>query len=225
MDAGRRTVPSPSRRHRLRRHGRGPGRTVHRPWLSGVSGRQEAVDRARTRGRPSPRGGGEPGGGGREGGHAHPGDSGAGELHGDRATGRIDVSNPDSADLEGTGHHSAAERIAEAFADSSVVKALNCVSARQVRAVARGGQPPTVPIAGDDREARRSITRLLRQSGFDTADAGPLANSRWIEGLSHLLRQLGHEEGLGDAVGFRLLRLAPAAPALSDVNEPERRRV
>jgi predicted dinucleotide-binding enzyme len=145
---------------------------------------------------------------------------------GSRLVGKVlvDVSNPEPEDLEDTGHRSAAEVIAEVFTGSSVVKALNCVSARQVRAVARGGRSPTVPITGDDRQAKRSVARLLRRSGFDVADAGPLAGSRWVEGLSHLLRRLGQEEGLGDAVGFHLLRLAPALPSLSEINASEKRR-
>ncbi|WP_440102542.1 NADPH-dependent F420 reductase [Streptosporangium sp. H16] len=142
---------------------------------------------------------------------------------GHRLAGKVlmDVSNPGPADLYGIEHRSAAELIAESFPKSVVVKALNCVSARQVRAVAHGGPAPTVPIAGDDHEAKRSIAQILRQTGFDAADAGPLDSSRWIEGLTELLRRLGHEEGLGDAVGFRLLRLAPTARTATDIREPE----
>ncbi|GAA3119753.1 hypothetical protein GCM10010466_08260 [Planomonospora alba] len=124
----------------------------------------------------------------------------------------VDVSNPLPSDLHGTGYHSAAELIADAFPKSPIVKGLNCVSARQVRAFARGGPPPTVPVTGDDREAKQCVTRLLRTAGFDVADAGPLRNSRWIEGLTELLRRIGQEEGLGDAVGFRLLRLGGEPP-------------
>ncbi|GGL40602.1 NADPH-dependent F420 reductase [Planomonospora parontospora] len=119
----------------------------------------------------------------------------------------LDVSNPTTADLHGTGYHSAAELIADAFPKSSVVKGLNCVSARQIRAFIHGGPPFTVPVTGDEPEAKRCVARILDRAGFDVADAGPLSNSRWIEGLTELLRRIGQEEGLGDAVGFRLLRL------------------
>ncbi|MDF2705267.1 MAG: oxidoreductase coenzyme F420-dependent [Nonomuraea muscovyensis] len=119
----------------------------------------------------------------------------------------VDLSNPAPADLSGSAHDSAAEMLAEHFPKSSIVKALNCVSARRLRMLAHGGPAPTVPIAGDDLAAKRCVTYVLLRLGLDVADAGPLHNSRWIEGLAELLRRLGSEEGLGDAVGFRLLRL------------------
>lgn len=119
----------------------------------------------------------------------------------------VDVSNPTPADLSGSVHDSAGEMLAELFPKSAIVKALNCVSARRLRSLAHGGLAPTVPIAGDDRAAKQCVTYVLRRLGLDVADAGPLRHSRWIEGLAELLRRLGSEEGLGDAVGFRLLRL------------------
>ncbi|MFE3450356.1 NADPH-dependent F420 reductase [Nonomuraea sp. NPDC059194] len=119
----------------------------------------------------------------------------------------VDVSNPAPADLIGSAHDSAGEMLAEHFPKSPIVKALNCVSARRLRMIAHGGQAPTVPIAGDDLAAKQCVTYILRRLGLDVADAGSLRTSKWIEGLAELLRSLGSEEGLGDAVGFRLLRL------------------
>ncbi|WP_433381127.1 NADPH-dependent F420 reductase [Streptosporangium sp. CA-115845] len=119
----------------------------------------------------------------------------------------VDVSNPAPADLGGSPHDSAGEMIAGLFPKCPIVKALNCVSARRLRMLPRGGPAPTVPIAGDDLAAKQCVTYVLRRLGLDVADAGPLRNSKWIEGLAELLRRLGSEEGLGDAVGFRLLRL------------------
>lgn len=119
----------------------------------------------------------------------------------------VDVSNPAPTDLSGSAHDSAGALLADYFPKSSIVKALNCVSARRLRMLVHGGSPPTVPIAGDDLAAKQCVAYVLRRLGLDVADAGPLRNSQWIEGLAHLLRSLGTEEGLGDAVGFRLLRL------------------
>ncbi|MEV4060346.1 NADPH-dependent F420 reductase [Nonomuraea dietziae] len=119
----------------------------------------------------------------------------------------VDVSNPTPADLSASAHDSAGEMLAELLPKSPIVKALNCVSARRLRMLAHGGPAPTVPIAGDDLAAKQCVTYVLRRLGLDVADAGPLCHSKWIEGLAELLRRLGSEEGLGDAVGFRLLRL------------------
>jgi predicted dinucleotide-binding enzyme len=58
-----------------------------------------------------------------------------------------------------------------------VVKAFNHIYASQLTT---DGRPPGTPnrralaIAGDDPEAKRVVTQLLDQFGFDTVDAGPL---------------------------------------------------
>jgi predicted dinucleotide-binding enzyme len=60
---------------------------------------------------------------------------------------------------------------------SKVVKAFNHIYARELTT---DGQPSgstnrrALVIAGDDREAKATVTRLLDQFGFDTVDAGPL---------------------------------------------------
>src|SRR5688572_13557675 len=60
---------------------------------------------------------------------------------------------------------------------SKVVKAFNHIYARELTT---DGQPSgarnrrALVIAGDDAEAKATVTRLLDQFGFDTVDAGPL---------------------------------------------------
>jgi predicted dinucleotide-binding enzyme len=60
---------------------------------------------------------------------------------------------------------------------SKVVKAFNHIYAAELT---KHGQPAGTPnrralaIAGDDREAKATVTHLLDQFGFDTVDAGPL---------------------------------------------------
>jgi 8-hydroxy-5-deazaflavin:NADPH oxidoreductase len=60
---------------------------------------------------------------------------------------------------------------------SKVVKAFNHIYAAELTT---HGQPPgtknrrALVIAGDDREAKAAVTRLLDQFGFDVVDAGPL---------------------------------------------------
>jgi predicted dinucleotide-binding enzyme len=63
------------------------------------------------------------------------------------------------------------------LARSKVVKAFNHIYAAELT---KHGQPAgskdrrALAIAGDDREAKKTVTRLLDQFGFDTVDAGPL---------------------------------------------------
>src|SRR5918999_2427595 len=82
----------------------------------------------------------------------------------------IDPSNPGFGRLppESNGV-SAGELVACAMPGSGVVKALNCLSARQVAQVAKqsgSGLTPTVPIAGDDVQAKRTVRSILERVGF-----------------------------------------------------------
>lgn len=119
----------------------------------------------------------------------------------------IDVSNPGGQNL--LGHNSAAELIACLLPGSAVVKALNCVSARQLANIERNGVTLTVPIAGDSPLAKQKVRSIIEPAGLDVADAGGLPGSRWIEALAQLLMSLGRQADVGDAVGFRLHRLTP----------------
>jgi 8-hydroxy-5-deazaflavin:NADPH oxidoreductase len=67
---------------------------------------------------------------------------------------------------------------------SKVVKAFNHIYAAELTT---HGQPPGTPnrralvIAGNDAAAKATVTRLLDQFGFDTVDAGPLAEGWRIQ--------------------------------------------
>jgi predicted dinucleotide-binding enzyme len=69
------------------------------------------------------------------------------------------------------------ELLQEHLPRSKVVKAFNHIYASQLTT---DGLPAgtknrrALVIAGDDREAKAAVTRLLDQFGFDTVDAGPL---------------------------------------------------
>lgn len=67
---------------------------------------------------------------------------------------------------------------------SKVVKAFNHIHAVQLTTDGRPAGTPNrraLVIAGDDAEANAVVTRLLDQFGFDTVDAGPLAESWRIQ--------------------------------------------
>lgn len=62
--------------------------------------------------------------------------------------------------------------------DSKVVKAFNNIFFRHLAASARPSGSPersVLPIAGDDAEAKRTVTSLLDTLGYDAFDVGPLA--------------------------------------------------
>jgi predicted dinucleotide-binding enzyme len=123
----------------------------------------------------------------------------------------VDVTNPISPDHRSLtiGHiYSGAEEIARQFPAARVVKAFNAVFAEVY-----AGQNPqidgrtiTIFFAGDNPHAKASVRELITGLGFDAVDAGPLANSRYLEPLSLLNIHLGRVLGFGTQIGFSLLR-------------------
>lgn len=70
--------------------------------------------------------------------------------------------------------------VAKHFAASKVVKAFNAILAADLETPAPLPGPDqrrALPIAGDDAEAKQVVAGLQDEFGFDTVDAGPLADS------------------------------------------------
>lgn len=61
-------------------------------------------------------------------------------------------------------------------------------------------------IAGDDVEAKRTVSGLAQDLGFDVVDAGPLRNARSLEHVAVLWIHLAMVGGLGRDIAFKLLR-------------------
>lgn len=72
------------------------------------------------------------------------------------------------------------ELLARQLPRSRVVKAFNAIRAVDLERDGRPAGAPdrrALPVAGDDGDAKAIATRLLDQFGFDTVDAGALADS------------------------------------------------
>ena len=119
--------------------------------------------------------------------------------YGDALAGKviIDMSNdfaPDGTGLltpEGT---SAAQDIARAApASAHVVKAFNAIFGN---ALAQD-RPLDVLIAGDDAQAKASVSTFIETLGLRPLDAGPLAMARWLEGTGLVMVGLGRH-GVGN---------------------------
>ncbi len=142
----------------------------------------------------------------------------------------VDITNPfkeggsfEQYDLRGS---SGAEQI-QAFApEARVVKAWNHIYSAVIRRSPDfGGVAATVFVAGDDAEAKALVSGLVRDLGYDPADAGPLASSRYLEPLAGLMTTLDRLSG-GELVhGLRLLRRARrvTAPAAVGAGAPATR--
>src|SRR5262249_26090766 len=78
------------------------------------------------------------------------------------------------------------ERLQREFRDARFVKALNSAgNACMVNPSFEGGRP-TMFICGNDDEAKRTVTGLLDQLGWETADMGKAESARAIEPLCML---------------------------------------
>jgi predicted dinucleotide-binding enzyme len=63
----------------------------------------------------------------------------------------------------------------------------------------------TLFVAGDDAGAKEQVLALGKGMGFDSVDAGPLQNARWLETLGYLNIQLGYMLKMGTQIGFKLV--------------------
>ena len=75
------------------------------------------------------------------------------------------------------------ERLQREYPAARFVKAFNSVgNARMVNPVLKGG-PPTMFICGNDQDAKRIVTAVLDQFGWETEDMGTVEAARAIEPL------------------------------------------
>jgi predicted dinucleotide-binding enzyme len=105
----------------------------------------------------------------------------------------IDITNPISPDATGlvTPHGSSgAQEIAKAApAGAHVVKAFNTLFSGVLAAGSAEGRPLDVFIAGDDAQAKASVSTFIESLGLRALDAGELSMARAIENVAML--QLG----------------------------------
>ena len=123
----------------------------------------------------------------------------------------IDITNPLTPDYMGLtiGHGtSAAEQIAQAIPGAEVVKGFNTLFAQVLAAGADFGdsRKATVFLASDSERARQTAKALAESMGFETLDAGPLKNARYLEPVAGLNIYFGYGAGMGTTVAPTWLR-------------------
>jgi hypothetical protein len=98
------------------------------------------------------------------------------------------------------------ERLQKAFPAAHFVKAFNSVGAAQMVNPHFAGGKPTMFICGDHDEAKRAVTTLLDQFGWETADMGAVEAARAIEPLCMLWCIPGVARNDWSPHAFKLLR-------------------
>jgi predicted dinucleotide-binding enzyme len=101
---------------------------------------------------------------------------------------------------------SAAEELQKKMPKARVVKAFNSVFAQNQSTGRIGDEQLTLFIAGDDVKAKQTVMQLGRDIGFDPVDAGPLKSARYLEPMAMLLINLGYVLGMGNGIGYRLVK-------------------
>jgi 8-hydroxy-5-deazaflavin:NADPH oxidoreductase len=96
------------------------------------------------------------------------------------------------------------ERVQRAAPRSRVVKAYNIVGNTLMVDPELPAGPPTMLIGGDDDDAKAVVTRLLQDTGWEVADLGGIAVSRYLEPLSLVWVLYGASTGTWEHA-FRLL--------------------
>jgi predicted dinucleotide-binding enzyme len=109
----------------------------------------------------------------------------------------VDITNPFNADATGLAvpdDTSVAKMVAEAApASARVVKAFNTI----FRAVLEAGRPLDVFVAGDDAQAKASVSAFIESLGLRPRDAGDLTMAHWLEGAGLLSMGLARN-GVGN---------------------------
>ena len=98
------------------------------------------------------------------------------------------------------------ERLQKAYPEAHFVKAFNSVGNAQMVNPQFAGGRPTMFICGNDAGAKKTVTRILDQFGWDTEDMGAVEAARAIEPLCMLWCIPGVGKGDWSPHAFKLLR-------------------
>jgi hypothetical protein len=130
----------------------------------------------------------------------------AGDLSGKVIVSCTMPMNADDTDLVIAHTSSGAEELAKKTPSAHVVAAFGTVPSEVLFSVfetAASGGRPSLLYAGDDPGAKRVAAQLIRDTGFEPVDAGPLRMARSMEPFTLLIARLAYEGDNGPALAYR----------------------
>ncbi len=131
--------------------------------------------------------------------------AGPGNLRGKTFVDATNVISP-TGELALGFNTSGAEELAKLVPDAKVVKAFNTIFSKNMSSGQVAGQALTLPVAGDDAQAKAAVMALGRDIGFEPVDAGSLRAARYLEPMGMHLISLGLAQKMGTDIGYRLVR-------------------
>jgi predicted dinucleotide-binding enzyme len=88
--------------------------------------------------------------------------------------------------FEGAVDSSAGKIIQDLAPKAKVVKAFNTVGYHIVADPSKGKGPVTVPIVGNDADAKNEVLEIVKRMGFEALELGPIENAHVLEGMAAL---------------------------------------
>jgi predicted dinucleotide-binding enzyme len=116
-------------------------------------------------------------------------------------TNRVERNTPDGWANHGVPGGSNAELIQAAAPNARVVKAFNTLNFRQMVDPETAGGPITIPIAGNDAEAKAVVAELIKGMDLEVVDFGPL---RFANTLEEMLVTWANARGRSAAFNYYL---------------------
>ena len=98
-------------------------------------------------------------------------------------TNPLDFSGGMPPKLKWSGNDSGGERVQRLLPDARVVKAFNTVGSPFMFRPEFPGGPPDMFIAGNDEDAKKRVSELLRDFGWGVVDCGGIESSRYLEAM------------------------------------------
>ena len=133
------------------------------------------------------------------------------EQRGEQLSGKVvvDITNPvDFSTMDSLAVPADSSKTAEivaALPSAKVVKAFNTNFASTLAEGTVGPLQTTALLAGDDEDAKQSLTEVLTSGGLKVIDAGSLKRARELEAIGFLQITLAAREQLGWTEGFGVI--------------------